>query len=84
MERLARLGFAPRAILDLGAYRGQWTALARTVFPNAEYTLVDAITCVVASARARRVGGGWQGRGQGEAGRAGRGGARWRTPRVRP
>ncbi len=30
-----------RSVLDIGANKGEWTAAARTVWPNAEYLLID-------------------------------------------
>jgi FkbM family methyltransferase len=41
LENLARAGFAPRKIIDAGAYRGEWTLLARKVFPTAMVLLVE-------------------------------------------
>jgi FkbM family methyltransferase len=39
---LKRLGFAPRRILDVGAYIGDWSDMARRVFPDAEVLMVEA------------------------------------------
>jgi FkbM family methyltransferase len=38
---LARMGFAPKHILDVGANRGLWTREAIKFFPEARYTLVE-------------------------------------------
>jgi FkbM family methyltransferase len=38
---LARMGFAPKHILDVGANRGLWTREAMKFFPEARYTLVE-------------------------------------------
>jgi FkbM family methyltransferase len=38
---LAKLNFAPRHIIDVGANRGDWTRTARRFFPDAHYTLVE-------------------------------------------
>jgi FkbM family methyltransferase len=42
LARLKSLGFAPRMIYDLGAYRGGWTRLAAEVFPQAQFVLFEA------------------------------------------
>ena len=36
------LGFAPRTVYDIGAYRGGWTRLASEVFPAAQFVLFEA------------------------------------------
>jgi FkbM family methyltransferase len=38
---LARMGFAPKHVLDVGANRGLWTREAVKFFPEARYTLVE-------------------------------------------
>lgn len=38
---LARMGFAPKHVLDVGANRGLWTREAMKFFPEARYTLVE-------------------------------------------
>jgi FkbM family methyltransferase len=42
LARLGSLGFAPRTIYDIGAYRGGWTRLAAEVFPAAQFVLFEA------------------------------------------
>jgi FkbM family methyltransferase len=42
LMRLKTLGFAPKTIYDIGAYRGGWTRLAREVFPDAAFVLFEA------------------------------------------
>jgi FkbM family methyltransferase len=42
LMRLKALGFAPRTVYDIGAYRGGWTRLAREVFPDAGFILFEA------------------------------------------
>jgi FkbM family methyltransferase len=42
LARLASLGFAPRTIYDIGAYRGGWTRLASEIFPTAQFVLFEA------------------------------------------
>ena len=41
-HRMRALGFAPSRILDIGAYKGDWTRHARMFFPNAAFTLIEA------------------------------------------
>src|ERR1700676_3401348 len=42
LARLGSLGFTPRMIYDIGAYRGGWTRLAAEVFPQARFVLFEA------------------------------------------
>ncbi len=42
LQRLRALGFTPRTIYDVGAFRGYWTKAARKVFPDADYFLFEA------------------------------------------
>ena len=42
LRRLRRLGFSPDAILDVGAYVGDWTRLAKSIWPNAHVLMLDA------------------------------------------
>lgn len=39
---MRRLGFAPAFILDIGAYKGEWSVLVRQVFPEAEILMLEA------------------------------------------
>jgi FkbM family methyltransferase len=39
--RLKYFGFAPVAIVDVGANHGDWTRTALKYFPNAQYTLIE-------------------------------------------
>lgn len=41
-ERLAARGYRPAAIVDVGAYEGNWTRLARSVFPDAPAIMIEA------------------------------------------
>jgi len=41
LENLRRAGFSPRQIIDAGAYHGEWTQLAHTVFPLAHLLLIE-------------------------------------------
>ncbi len=38
---LRRNGFQPDVVIDVGANRGQWTSMAREIFPDAAYHLVE-------------------------------------------
>lgn len=38
---LHRAGFRPDVVIDVGANRGQWTHMARGIFPDATYHLVE-------------------------------------------
>jgi ribosomal protein RSM22 (predicted rRNA methylase) len=41
-DRLKQIGFNPQTILDIGAFRGNWTRFTQSVFPLASYTLIEA------------------------------------------
>jgi FkbM family methyltransferase len=41
LERLARLGFRPQVVVDVGASNGPWAATCATVYPSAEYFLIE-------------------------------------------
>jgi FkbM family methyltransferase len=41
LENLRRAGFTPRKIIDAGAYRGEWTRLAQSIFPAAEFLMIE-------------------------------------------
>lgn len=40
-RRLFEKGFRPRTIIDVGAYEGNWTRMARSVFPDAASLVVE-------------------------------------------
>jgi FkbM family methyltransferase len=42
-ERLREKGFAPKTIIDIGAYHGEWAALAANVFPEATVVMFEAL-----------------------------------------
>jgi FkbM family methyltransferase len=42
-KSLKDLGFEPRSILDIGAYHGHWSREIYKVYPDAHYTLIEAI-----------------------------------------
>ena len=39
---LRNLSYEPRAILDIGAHKGEWATLARSVFPSTPICMVEA------------------------------------------
>lgn len=41
LTALVERGYAPRRVIDVGANRGQWTRLARPIFPTAEFLLLE-------------------------------------------
>lgn len=43
LARLKALGFAPRQIVDAGAYRGQWTRQCLELFPAARVLMIDPL-----------------------------------------
>ncbi len=43
LERLAALGFAPAAILDVGAHAGAFAKVARRIFPKASILMIEAL-----------------------------------------
>jgi len=42
LRRLAKLGFVPAVVYDIGAFRGRWSNAMSDVFPAAEFILFDA------------------------------------------
>lgn len=42
LENLRALGFKPARIVDIGAYAGEWTSLASSIFPEASILMVEA------------------------------------------
>ena len=41
LQNLRRAGFRPKEIIDAGAFRGDWTRVARAVFPEARFLLIE-------------------------------------------
>lgn len=41
LRKLKNLNFIPINILDIGAYKGEWTKSALKTFPNSNYMLFD-------------------------------------------
>lgn len=44
LQRLKTLGFNPESILDIGAYEGGWTRVAKAVFPQSRVLMIEAQT----------------------------------------
>ena len=42
LARIKATGFVPRGILDIGAYRGEWTKAAAVTFEKSEILMVEA------------------------------------------
>ena len=42
LRNMCRLGFKPEAVVDIGAHEGAWTAMAREIFPDASFLLLEA------------------------------------------
>ncbi len=43
LRRMRKAGFNPRRVLDVGAYRGEWTTLCKSVFPEARVLMIEAL-----------------------------------------
>jgi FkbM family methyltransferase len=43
LYHLKALGFAPVCVIDIGAYVGNWTRMARRVFPDAKCLMLEAL-----------------------------------------
>jgi FkbM family methyltransferase len=44
LRQVRRAGVVPRQIVDVGAFTGTWTEECLTVFPDADYFLIDPLT----------------------------------------
>jgi FkbM family methyltransferase len=42
LGNLRRLGFRPKAVVDIGAYLGEWTVMVRRIFPEAASLMIEA------------------------------------------
>ncbi len=42
LENLKRNGFSPKVIIDIGAYMGTWTTMAKMVFPDSRFLMIEA------------------------------------------
>jgi FkbM family methyltransferase len=41
LENIRRCGFQPRSVIDIGAFIGDWTQQVRTIWPNAQYLMIE-------------------------------------------
>src|ERR1035437_259515 len=41
LKKLRKLGFSPKFIVDVGAFVGEWTSLAKSVFPDAKILMIE-------------------------------------------
>jgi FkbM family methyltransferase len=41
LEDIRARGFAPKGIIDVGANRGNWTRIAKSVFPDARFLMIE-------------------------------------------
>jgi FkbM family methyltransferase len=41
LRRMAASGFSPRTVVDVGAYKGEWSRMAKSIWPNATLTMVE-------------------------------------------
>jgi FkbM family methyltransferase len=44
IDRLKKIGFNPKQIIDVGAYEGEWTKRCSKIFPEARFLMVEAMT----------------------------------------
>jgi FkbM family methyltransferase len=51
-RRLAARGFRPGGLIDIGAFHGNWTRMARTIFENPPALMVEAQEALVPALRA--------------------------------
>lgn len=42
LRNMRRLGFNPRTAIDVGAYRGEWSVMARQIFPEISVVMLEA------------------------------------------
>ena len=42
LRHLRQRGLRPAAVVDIGAFRGEWTQMAQAVFPEAQFLMVEA------------------------------------------
>ena len=42
LENLKRLGFSPATVIDVGAYKGNWTLEVKKIFSDAQFLMVEA------------------------------------------
>lgn len=42
LTKLKELGFTPRTVLDIGAYIGSWTQMAKNIWPHSNFIMIEA------------------------------------------
>lgn len=42
LRNMRSLGFSPHTIVDVGAYVGNWTRMAKSIFPDAKVLMIEA------------------------------------------
>lgn len=42
LKNMRQLGFRPSWVVDIGAYRGEWTELAHSIFPESSFLMLEA------------------------------------------
>jgi len=42
LENMRRLGFRPTRVVDIGAYKGEWSVMAKGIFPEAAFLMLEA------------------------------------------
>ncbi len=42
LGNMRRLGFRPARVVDIGAYKGEWTVMTRAIFPEAAFLMLEA------------------------------------------
>jgi FkbM family methyltransferase len=42
LDSLYKIGFRPRVILDIGAYRGEWSQVVKRIFPESDIFMIEA------------------------------------------
>ena len=52
MLRLKQRGWSPASVVDVGAYRGEWSQMARSVWPEARLAMVEPNSKSIESLRA--------------------------------
>ena len=50
-RRLAARGFRPGGLIDIGAFRGDWTRMARSIFDNPPALMVEAQPALIPALR---------------------------------
>src|SRR5947209_20512232 len=43
LENLKKVGFKPKHIIDVGAYKGEWTLRVSKIFEDANFLMIEAL-----------------------------------------